>query len=251
MPRRFSIIGIIQNAGLLVLVISDQAFGTGDAHARRLTAVDLVRETLRGAILRGDLPGGSQLVQTNIATQLGVSTTPVREAMRDLAVEGLLFMDHHKVGTVRTPDWEEMAEIGEVRKALEATALTKAMENITAEELANARELAEALADEEDPGSWVQGNIRFHGVFHRATHTVRLSQILISLEEAGGVFVAQAQRLDPEIRRRAVNDHFALLEAFEARDLDRAVEIQLDHVDLPLQAANKYRQSEGSSIASA
>lgn len=212
---------------------------SGFGQAKRLTAVDLVRTTLRDAILRGDLPGGTQLVQTDIAQQLDVSTTPVREAMRDLAVEGLISMDHHRVGTVRTPDWHEMAEIAEVRRLLEAAAVTKAMENITPDEMAEARKAADALAHEENPGSWVQGNIRFHGIFHRATRTHRLSQILISLEDAGGVFVAQAQRLEPQIREQAVADHYALLEAFDAKDLAGAIEIQMRHVGLPLSTAKK------------
>jgi DNA-binding GntR family transcriptional regulator len=63
-----------------------------------------------------------------------------------------------------------------------------------------------------------------------------LAGVLVALEEAGGVFVAQAQRLHPEIRRRAVADHFALLEAFAAGDADRALEIQNGHVNLPLEA---------------
>jgi DNA-binding GntR family transcriptional regulator len=82
----------------------------------------------------------------------------------------------------------------------------------------------------------VQKNSRFHSIFHSATNTRRLGAILVGLEEAGGVFSAQAQRLHPEIRRRAVQDHYALLEAYRDRDIDRAVEIQLQHVNLPLEA---------------
>jgi DNA-binding GntR family transcriptional regulator len=205
--------------------------------SRRITAVDLVRDALRAAILRGDLPGGSRLVQTEIAAQLKVSTTPVREAMRDLSSEGLITLDSHRIGTVRKPDWDEMVEIVEIRRSLEAFAVSRAMANITAAQLEQARALADDLSREEDIGSWVQKNSQFHSIFHQATQTKRLGAMLQALEEAGGVFVAQAQRLHPEIRRRAIGDHFALLDAYAAKDVERAVEIQKNHMNLPLEAA--------------
>ena len=214
----------------------------GGGTSRRVTAVDFVRNTLRAGILRGELPGDYRLVQTDLAEHLGVSTTPVREAMRDLASEGLIVMDSHRVGRVRRPDWDEMVEIVEMRRSLERLAVTRSMDNITDEELQRAWDIADTLAAEEDVGSWVQNNIRFHDVFHQATRTKRLSGILTALEHAGGVFVAQAQRLDPEIRRRAVADHFSLLEAYELKDVDQAVQIQDAHVGLPLAA---YERQDG------
>lgn len=199
--------------------------------------MDLVRESLRSAILRGDLPGDTRLVQTEIAAQLDVSTTPVREAMRDLASEGLITLDSHRIGTVRKPDWDEMLEIVEIRRALEEVALLRAMANITPDQTRQARELADLLAGDVDIGTWVQKNSDFHSVFHRATATGRLANFLVSLESAGGVFVAQAQRIHPEIRKRAVADHYALIEAFAAKDVAKALEIQYHHVNLPLAAA--------------
>jgi DNA-binding GntR family transcriptional regulator len=196
----------------------------------------LVRESLRAAILRGDLPGGTKLVQTDIAERLDVSTTPVREAMRDLAGEGLITLDNHRIGTVRKPDWDEMVEIVEIRRSLERLALERAMRNVTTSDLTRAEALADQLAEDVDIGTWVQVNGEFHSVFHRAIRTTRLANFVISLEIAGGVFVAQAQRLHPEIRKRAVADHYALLEAFRAKDLESAYEIQYRHVSLPLDA---------------
>jgi DNA-binding GntR family transcriptional regulator len=211
------------------------------ANSRRVTAVELVRESLRAAILRGELPGGTQLVQTDIAVQLDVSTTPVREAMRDLAGEGLITLDSHRIGTVRKPEWDEMVEIVEIRRALERLALERSMSNITVASLASARVLADQLAGDIDIGTWVQGNSAFHSLFHRAIPTSRLANFMISLESAGGVFVAQAQRLHPEIRDRAVADHYALISAFEEMDLDKAYDIQYRHVSLPLEANQAQR----------
>jgi DNA-binding GntR family transcriptional regulator len=226
-------------------VATDDIFRLDASTSRRITAVDLVRDALRAAILRGDLSGGSRLVQTEIANQLSVSTTPVREAMRDLASEGLITLDSHRIGTVRKPDWDEMVEITAIRRALEDFAIAKAMANITSAQLDAAKALAEDLSREDDLGSWVQKNSQFHSIFHQATGTKRLGTMLQALEEAGGLFVAQAQRLHPEIRRRAIADHFALLEAYEAQDLDRAVEIQLAHIGLPLEGAELNANQAG------
>lgn len=202
----------------------------------RVTAVELVRGTLRAAILRGDLPGDTRLVQTEIASQLGVSTTPVREAMRDLASEGLIVLDSHRIGTVRKPNWEEMVEIVDIRRSLEAVTVERTMANITKDELEQARLLADELSEEQDVGSWVETNISFHLVFHHATRTKRLSSIMSSLEEAAGVFVAQAQSLHPEIRRKAISEHYALIEAYVVRDFETAVNIEHNHINHPLEA---------------
>ena len=215
------------------------AFRLDENVATRVSAVDLVRTALRRAIIRGDLPGGSQLVQTDIASQLNVSTTPVREAMRDLAAEGLITLDSHRIGTVRQLNWNDMAEIVEVRRSLEAVAINHAMANMTEDLLDKARVLADELSGENDLGEWVEKNNRFHGTFHDATNTKRLSAILKSLEEAAGVFVAQAQRLHPEIRRRAVKDHFDLIDAYVNKDVEAAVQIQYGHLNLPLESVGQ------------
>lgn len=223
---------------------SGESFRLDASLSPRVTAVELVRGTLRAAILRGDLPGDSQLVQTEIANQLGVSTTPVREAMRDLASEGLITMDSHRIGTVRKPDWDEMVEIVEIRRSLEEVAIRRAMALVTEEEMNRARTLADELSDEQDLGSWVERNIDFHLIFHEATRTVRLSSILSTLEEAGGVFVAQAQRLHPEIRRRAIAEHYSLIEAYEKGEVEAAVAIQYGHINHPLEAFELDSESD-------
>jgi len=129
-----------------------------------------------------------------------------------------------------------MVEIAEIRRSLEAVSVERSMANITKDEMEQAQVLADELSEGQEVGSWVETNIKFHSIFHRATRTTRLSSILSTLEEAGGAFVAQAQSLHPEIRRQAVAEHYALIDACTANDVETAVKIGLRHVNHPLVA---------------
>jgi DNA-binding GntR family transcriptional regulator len=199
-----------------------------------LTAHEFVRETLRGAILRGELEGGIRLVQADIAYWLDVSTTPVREAMRDLATEGLIVLHNHRGGSVRELNWEEMQEIILIRAQLERLAVTLGVERITDTELGRAEMLCELMMDESDLSKWVDLNRRFHVVLHDAMRSPQLIAIIKRLEQSAAIFIAQAQRRDPDIRKQANEDHLALLDAYRHRDGDAVLEIQAHHLLLPV-----------------
>ena len=199
------------------------------------TAHEFVRETLRRAILRGDLTGGSRLIQADLASQLEVSTTPVREALRDLATEGLITLDRHRGGVVRELNWDEMEEIRLIRERLDPFAIELAVKGIGDEGLAEAERLCDRMAEESDLVDWVDLNRRFHCLFHEATGAPRLATILKGLEEAAAVYVAQAQRSHPEIRRRANDAHRAFLVACRGRDIDRALEALAGHAGMPIE----------------
>jgi DNA-binding GntR family transcriptional regulator len=201
----------------------------------RRTAHEFVKDSLRRAILRGDLSGGARLIQADLAAMLNVSTTPVREALRDLATEGLITLDRHRGGVVRELNWQEMEEIRLIRHQLEPLAVRLVVENITDAELEEAERFRGRMAKERDLGNWVELNTQFHLVFHDSTGVDRLAAILKGFEEASAVYVAQAQRWHPEIRRRADGEHQALIEAFRARDADRAAAVMQGHAAMPIE----------------
>ncbi len=201
----------------------------------RRTAHEFVKDSLRRAILRGDLSGGARLIQADLASMLNVSTTPVREALRDLATEGLITLDRHRGGVVRELDWQEMEDIRLIRHQLEPLAVRLAVERITDEELDRADSLRQRMAKERDLGNWVELNTQFHLVFHESTGLPRLISILRRFEEASTVYVAQAQRWHPEIRRRADDEHQALIESFRARDAERVAAVMQGHAALPIE----------------
>lgn len=201
----------------------------------RRTAHEFVRDSLRRAILRGDLSGGARLIQADLATTLNVSTTPVREALRDLATEGLITLDRHRGGVVCELNWSDMDEIRTIRRELEPLAIRLVVEHVTEDDLRRADQIRTKMAKVKDLGNWVELNTAFHEVFHDATGSKRLAAILRKFEESSALYVAQAQRWHPEIRRRADADHQALIEAFREGNADRAIHVMTGHAAIAIE----------------
>jgi DNA-binding GntR family transcriptional regulator len=174
-----------------------------------------------------------------------VSTTPVREALRDLATEGLITLDRHRGGIVRELNWHEMEEIRLIREQLEPLAVRLVVEKITDDQLREAEGLRARMVRERDLGNWVELNTQFHLVFHDSTGVIRLASILKGFEEASTVYVAQAQRWHPEIRRRADDEHQALIDAFRSRDADRAAAVMHGHAAMPIEMTRPEERGTG------
>jgi DNA-binding GntR family transcriptional regulator len=197
----------------------------------RRTTHQFVRETLRRAILSGALGGGTRLVQADIAAQLNVSTTPVREALRDLVADGLILFDAHRGAIVRELDMAELVEVYEIRKALEPLAIRKAAERITAEQLAAAKELQDQMEAETDSAAWAQLNRQFHTLLESAADSPRLMAIAKSLQDTAAIYVAHSIKVDHRRIKAGNREHRALLAALRARDGDRAAHILVEHLD--------------------
>jgi DNA-binding GntR family transcriptional regulator len=202
----------------------------------RLTAHEIVRETLRHAILSGELPGGTRLVQAELAAQLKVSTTPVREALRDLASDQLIRFHPHRGAVVHELDMEELREIYEIRKALEPLAIRLAASRISKKQLKEAFELQAHMEKETDPGAWVEDNWRFHALIESAAQSPRLAAFVKSLQDSAALYVAHAIHLDPGRIKKGNADHRSILAALRAGDADVAAEVLRRHLDTTMQA---------------
>jgi DNA-binding GntR family transcriptional regulator len=201
-----------------------------DLAMERRTAHQLVLETLRRAILTGRIPSGTRLVQAELAEQLKVSTTPVREALRDLATEGLIKLDAHRGAEVRSLSGDEVSEIYRLRSILEPEAMRLAIERISDEEIATAAKFQARADDETDTAAWTELNQQFHNVFVDAARSPRLASILHSLHDAAGMYVAATLVQDTDRREEANREHHELLAAARRRDAQAAVDLQLVHV---------------------
>lgn len=202
----------------------------------RRTAHQSVRETLRRAILSGVLPGGTRLVQADIAAQLKVSTTPVREALRDLAAEGLIQFDPHRGAIVHELNLSELVEVYEIRKVLESLAIRKATQRITAEQLAAATALQDKMDIERDSGAWVQYNWQFHAILERAANSPRLASMVKIVQDAAAIYVGHSLKIEPQRLESGNREHREILEAMRRRDADKAVALLVQHLEATLGA---------------
>jgi DNA-binding GntR family transcriptional regulator len=198
---------------------------------QRLTAHESVRETLRNAILSGALPGGTRLVQADIAAQLKVSTTPVREALRDLASDQLIRFHPHRGAVVHELDLDELREIYEIRKALEPLAIRLAASRITKKQLQEVADLLSRMGKETHAGAWVGLNRKFHELIELAADSPRLAALVKSVQDSAALYVAHAVHLDPGRIKKGNADHRAILAALRAGDGEKAADLLRAHLD--------------------
>ena len=212
---------------------------------RSRTAHEYVLGTLRSAILGGTLAGGTRLVQAELASQLGVSTTPVREALRDMASEGLVVFDPHRGAIVRPLDMEEVREIYELRITLEPLMVRRVAGLITDEQLDRADGLAARMRIETNLSTWVELNREFHSVFSEIGGGSRLAGILASLRDSASAYVSLSLEARPEQVPQANHEHDELVKLYRERDADGAVELTVQHLRSTLAAIEEAHERGG------
>lgn len=207
----------------------------------RRTAHEYVRDTLRQAILRGTLRGGTRLVQADIAQELGVSTTPVREALRDLATEGLLRLDPHRGAVVHQLSFDEIREVQDLEQLLEPEAMRRVAGRVSRDALEAAARLADEMEIETDRGRWADLNRRFHTALISDLEGTRLHTILTGLWNSAAPYIGLALQ-NPDNQLEAANaEHRAFLEALADGDGDRAAELAESHAALTIEVLESSR----------
>ena len=201
---------------------------------RPRTATDYVSDSLRRSILNGDLVGGTRLSLAEVASTFDVSTTPVREALRELSFEGLVKIDSYRGGVVTPVTREDVEEIVRIRQLLEPTAAREAVEGMTPEILGQAESILTEMAASDSWDVWVQGNRSFHQKIYEAAASRRLVAVINGLQSTQVVFVSSTLRKSPFLKETATKDHNDMIQAIRDNDGERLVEITLRHLTIPI-----------------
>jgi DNA-binding GntR family transcriptional regulator len=198
------------------------------------TAYTFVYRVLREAILNGTLQGGTRLAQNGIAARLGVSTTPVREALHKLRSEGLIDSGPGRRYVVHNLSLEEWQGIVALKRLLEPYSLSLAAQRVDAQTLAALEKVHGQMTQEENTAKYVDLNREFHHICREAAGFPRLTAMLEALQDAESGYIAKGVREHPEVMAQSISDHAAIIEGLRARDAAALEKVIVRHVGLTL-----------------
>lgn len=194
---------------------------------------DVVFNTLRQAILTGELKPGERLMEIHLANRLGVSRTPIREAIRKLELEGLVTMIPRKGAEVAQITEKSMNDVLEVRRAMDALCVELACDRITTEELERLKEACdhfELAVKSKDVKKIAQADVALHDIIVQATGNQRLVQLVNNLSEQMYRYRFEYIK-DISQHEKLVEEHRIIYESIVRKDKETACKAAKLHID--------------------
>jgi DNA-binding GntR family transcriptional regulator len=193
---------------------------------------DQVYETLLAAILAGRLAAGAVIAEVALATQLGISRTPVHDALKQLAKDGLVEQQANRRAVVARFTREDVHDIFEMRKLLEGEAARRAADHIDRHTLARLRATANVLVRTRDKpdyvASWADFDDEFHCEIARASGSLRLFRDISRYRMFHLSFNRLATTVD--CLQPALEEHVRILDALGRRDPEGARREMAAHI---------------------
>jgi DNA-binding GntR family transcriptional regulator len=202
---------------------------------------DVAYFELRRLILTGGLPAGSRLQQYELADQMRMSITPLREAIRRLSTEGLVDLDTHRDARVAGISAREAKELFEVRLSLDPAAVALAAKNRTNDDIGTMRATVARLLPV--TREWGEDALVAHRDFHRAVYAASHNDVMIKVLDDLWDKSDRYRRLGLELppgdepRTIDLNEHHEILELVVAQDAEAAAALTRRHIEKSLTAA--------------
>ena len=194
---------------------------------------DVVFNTLREAILKGELKPGERLMELQLAAKLGVSRTPIREAIRMLEQEGLAVTIPRKGAEVAKMTEKDMEDVLQIREALDELAAKIACEQISEgqlEELVATMHEFEESTKTDNVKKIAEADVKFHDIIYQSTGNPKLVNMLNNLREQ--MYRYRVEYLKEEqTRNLLVSEHEELVKAIREGDVQKAQDISFHHLE--------------------
>lgn len=194
---------------------------------------DVVFKTLRQGILTGELKPGERLMEIHLADRLGVSRTPIREAIRKLELEGLVTMIPRRGAEVARITEKHLKDVLEVRRGLDALAVSLACQRITEEEMAALKQACdefEAAVRAKDIRKIASADVKLHDIIVEATGNARLVQLVSNLAEQ--MYRYRFEYIKDESQHaKLIEEHKVIYESIKKKDIETASKAVKMHID--------------------
>jgi len=205
-----------------------------------------VYDHVKRRIVANELPFGSKLTEDGLAKELGISRTPIREALNRLAQDRLVTVSPGRGAFVATFSFDDMVQLLEIRETLEGMAARLASNRITKETLEKLRQRLEAAAQKQEHNKYrgyLDADRAFHECVISACGNHQLSQLMKSLQDRIQMLRSRSVML-PGRARKSFQEHMEIIDALSARDPDLAEEKIRAHIrnvrgDLEIAMANR------------
>lgn len=204
----------------------------------RTTQANVV-EYLRRAILSGELPPGTRLVQAELASALQISVTPIREALWELNSQGLVDFGAFRGATVHVPTLAELEDIFEVRTALLPACVRRGVNQTTPQQLDQAAAILDQMAVEPDQTRWIALNRDFHKCLYGTKPNQHLQSVLERLGDIATIYINLSFAHNLAERSASDQEHRDILAAYRTRDTEQAIALSLSHIQTTLTAARQ------------
>ena len=194
---------------------------------------EIAYDTLKHAIITGEIPAGSRIVETDYADRMHISRTPLREALRKLERDGLVEYILRRGVVVRAFTIADVEEIYTIRNALEMLTLPSIIENATPEDIAKLRDMLHEM-DEYDRHNNIEALSPLARAFHwQLTHISGLNRILRVIEGQDEYITRfSALSIARENRRHAAHaEHYQLVDFVEQKDLESFEKLMRKHIE--------------------
>lgn len=208
---------------------------------------DVVFQTLRTAILKGDLKPGERLMELQLASKLGVSRTPIREAIRMLEQEGLARTIPRKGAEVAGMTEKDMEDVLQIRCVLEELAAKLSCQNITDEEMRELKIAMVAFEEKTREGNVVElakADVTFHDIIYRAADNPKLLVLLNNLREQMYRYRTEYMK-DDRIHPVLIREHKEMVKALESRDQELVAREVRQHLKNQEEVMKKIIRDQG------
>jgi DNA-binding GntR family transcriptional regulator len=195
----------------------------------RTSLTEQITTELRRRILNGQLAEGTTLRQERLATELGVSRIPLREAIRHLEAEGLVVSELHKGTIVSSLSPDELEELFGIRMRLETWLFEAAIPRMSQADFDQAEALIEEASKTGDVSNWGELNWRFHEALYRASGSRIALKLLRSVHDNAARYVNLQLMVMQDVERE-LSDHHAMLAYARLRDVERGVDMLRRHI---------------------